>query len=93
MLTKSKIAFPLAVVLCAASVPLATFVIGSVSIAHAGQAGAGGQRMQGNGAQDYAMVPSGPYVAPKSSGRAQQAPSMRPFTWFEKRWFDYQDQD
>jgi hypothetical protein len=87
MLTKSKIAFPLAVVLCAASVPLATFVIGSVSTAHAGQAGAGGLRMQGNGAQD------GPYVAPKSSGQAQQAPSVRPFTWFEKRWFDYQDQD
>jgi hypothetical protein len=71
-------------------------VVGSVSIAHAGQAGASGQRTHSYDARDYvgiyAQQQSGPYAAPSSSV-LKQTPASRPFTWFEKRWFDYQDQE
>ena len=90
MFTRSKIAFTLAAVLGVASVPLSALVPGSSAIVHA-------QKVPGNHAQDYdgiyAQDRSGPYLAPKPSMRAQPTPAVRPFTWFEKRWFDYQDSE
>jgi len=92
MLTRSIIAFSLG----AALVPLA-MLTGSVSVAHAQEGSAPGHRVQSDNAQDYlgtfGQQQPDSRVASKSSKRTQLIPAVQPFTAFEKRWFDYQDQD
>jgi hypothetical protein len=89
MLTKTKIAFAATLILGIASAAMAGsantehrggFVTNASKAAHAGKSGKALARARESYAQDY--VPPSPSTKPTGA--------VRPFTDFERRWFDYQ---
>jgi hypothetical protein len=89
MLTKTKIAFAATLILGTASAAMAGsantehrggFVTNASKAAHAGKSGKASARARESYARDY--VSSSPSTKPTGA--------VRPFSDFERRWFDYQ---